>query len=62
MYYYEGFLAEIKILERWWSTRLLIKFAGMSVLLKDCFCSTLINIRHCLYNCYIHICYTYCLN
>ena len=22
-----------------------------------CFCFTLINIHHCLYNCYIHICY-----
>ena len=27
-----------------------------------CFCLTLININHCLYNCYIHICYKYCLN
>ena len=37
-------------------------FAGMSVLLKDCFCLTLINIHHGLYNCCIHICYKYCLN
>ena len=28
-------LAEKNVLERWWPTRLLIKFAGMSVLLKD---------------------------
>ena len=27
-----------------------------------CFYFTLINIHHCLYNCYIHICYKYCLN
>ena len=27
-----------------------------------CFCLTWINIHHCLYNCYIHICYKYCLN
>ena len=27
-----------------------------------CFCLTLINIHHCLYICYKHICYTYCLN
>ena len=26
------------------------------------FCLTLINIHHCSYNCYIHICYKYCLN
>ena len=26
------------------------------------FCLTLINIHHSLYNYYIHICYTYCLN
>ena len=38
-------------------------FAGMSVLLKDFVVAlTLIHIHHCLYNCYIHICYTYCLN
>ena len=36
-------------------------FAGMSVLMKDYFCFTLINIHHCLYNCYIHICYKFCL-
>ena len=35
MYYYGCFLAEKKVLERWWSTCLFIKFAGMSVLLKD---------------------------
>ena len=61
MYYYRGFLAEKKVLERRWSTHLFnTPFAGMSVLLKDCFCLTLINIHHCLYNCYIHICYKYC--
>ena len=27
-----------------------------------CLCLTLISIHHCLYNCYIHICYKYCLN
>ena len=54
--------AEKKVLERWWSTRIFIKFVVMSVLLKDCFCLTLINIHHCLYKYYIHICYKYCLN
>ena len=29
---------------------------------RHCFCLTLINSHHCLYNCYIHICYKYCLN
>ena len=29
---------------------------------RVCFCLTLINIHHYLYNCYIHISYTYCLN
>ena len=45
-----------KVLKRRWSTRLFnTPFAGMSVLLRLCFCLTLINIHHSLYNCYIYM-------
>ena len=37
-------------------------YRHVRVVERLCFCLTLINIHHCLYNCYIHICYKYCLN
>ena len=37
-------------------------YRQVRVVERLCFYLTLINIHHCLYKCYIHICYTYCLN
>ena len=56
-----------KVLERRWSTRLFkTPFADntpfVRVVERLCFGLTLINIHYCLYNCYIYICYKYCLN
>ena len=54
MYYYGRFFAQKKGIGE---TVVNMPFV---VVERLCFCLTLIHIHHCLYNCYIHICYKYC--
>ena len=53
MYYYGGFLAEKSIGETIVNTAFQHAFCWhVRVVERLCFCLTLINIHHCLYNCY----------